>query len=223
MSNLQAARQSSIHNRGSFWTGRGISPSVCCEWSKSCDCRYPGWEGYKSCHRTWVWERQVCTLQCEQRQWCCCSYEVHCFHIWQAWYLFQQCWLHWWKSYTLSLSLSLDPFLPSLVYTWLHLVDRCLVTTEMPLVQKPSSFKISSSQTSETWLNSETISDLCTWEWDRVNESTNFLCKININGISCSLIWSRAEMSWNRISLTLQAQWQLWIKTTWKILTQQWQ
>jgi hypothetical protein len=97
------------------------------------------------------------------------------------------------------------------------------VTTEMPLVQKPSSFKISSSQTSETWLNSETISDLCTWEWDRVNESTNFLCKININGISCSLIWSRAEMSWNRISLTLQAQWQLWIKTTWKILTQQWQ
>jgi len=126
-------------------------------------------------------------------------------------------------THTHSLSLSLDPFLPSLVYTWLHLVDRCLVTTEMPLVQKPSSFKISSSQTSETWLNSETISDLCTWEWDRVNESTNFLCKININGISCSLIWSRAEMSWNRISLTLQAQWQLWIKTTWKILTQQWQ
>ncbi|CAM6065530.1 unnamed protein product [Sphagnum tenellum] len=27
---------------------------------------------------------------------------------------------------------------------------RCLVTTEMPLVQKPSSFKISSSQTSES-------------------------------------------------------------------------
>jgi hypothetical protein len=65
---------------------------------------------------------------------------------------------------TLSLSLSLNLFLPPLVFTWLHLVDKCLVTTEMPLVQKPSSFKILSSQTSEPGVNSETISDLCTWE-----------------------------------------------------------